>query len=832
MAKSKSKRKSSDRKMSTNLDKKFSEIYGETFGNEKITQMNIADADLEYSQLFGANKNLYRTIPSLVSGLKPGATRLLYAWWLAEGKPTNTKPETLKKLKFKKAANVSTKAMDFHPHGDVALSDLIGRLGQPWLNNVMLIIGQGGYGNLRGDSPANGRYIECKLSEYTIDCFFDDFENYCIPMKLAYTGDAYEPENLISKYPHILFNPQLSGIGWGTSSNIPSFNVNEVLDATISLIKNKDSKIMLIPDIPTGCDIVDEGNFKEMNKTGNSKLTMRATSEIDYSGSVIKFTSLPLNSVSSSVITKIIALRNAGQFQEIIEIKDYTKNGDVDIQVSLKKDAKPDKVLKQLYKKNVGLKNTVPVSITVIDDYKEYEYGIKDLLLAWIEYREDSVRSMLLNKMQTLMNKQHMNEVLLMVFSKDNIDETIKIARTSNSRQETIERYMKKFNITSIQAGTIADMRVYNFNKDSYNRYKEDKVAIKNDIDEVNELLINDDKLGEFIIKQLEEGKKKYGGARRSKIVKEDDKSNEDIPDTEHLIGISETGFIKKISLKDNTSIGPVGKSNSPLTVLQVNNRENVLVVDSFGFVSKISISAIPNMEFEDIGIELNKFFSVKGDIKAAMELPSMDILNVDSEDLYVIFITKYGLAKKLKISELKKITDKKQCIILNDNDEVAVSMFCLNNTNKDIVIYTNLGDGIRLPLHEIRLSSISSKGTNMISLKKNEEVVGASLMNSNKKLMFMITSSGKGKITESKLFPVMNRKDKPVSLISLDDNEFLVGLVSVNKGDIVTVYRKKSEPENIEIKDLEISTRIAKGTKLIKVIRGDLVTGFKVFNK
>lgn len=828
----KSKRKSSDKKMMDNLEKRFSEMYGESFGNEKITRMNIADADLEYSQLFGANKNLYRTIPSLVSGLKPGATRLLYAWWELEGRPSNVNPETLKKLKFRKAATISSKTMEYHPHGDAAMSELIGRLGQPWLNNVMLIEPQGSYGNCRGDEPGSGRYIECKLSEYTIDCFFDDFDNYCIPMKLSYTGDSYEPENLISKYPHILFNPQLSGIGWGTSSNIPSFNVAEVLDATISLIKDRNAKILLIPDIPTGCDIIDEGNFKEINKTGNSKLTMRASSNIDYANSIITFTSLPLNSSSSAVISKIISLRNTGSFQEISEIKDYTQNGDVKIELHLKKDAKPEKVLRQLYKKNVGLKSTVPVSITVIDDYKEYEYGVKDLLLAWLGYREDTVRSMLLNKMQTLINKQHMNDVLLMVFSQDNIEETIKIARTSNSRQETINRYMKKFKITSIQAGVIADMHVYNFNKDSYNRYKEAKESLKKEINDVNELLTHDDKLGEFIIAQLEEGKKKYGGPRRSKVVKEDDKNNEDIPDTEHLLAISETGYIKKISLKGNSSIGQVGKTNSPITILQVNNRENVLIADSSGMISKISVSAIPDMEFNDNGFEIGKLFSINGTVKAVMELPSMDILKVDNENLGIIFITKQGLAKKIKISELDKITDKKQCIVLNDGDEVSVAMFALNVTSKDIVIYTNRGDGVRLPLNEIRLGGLSAKGTSMISLRKDEEVVGASLMNTNKKLLFFITSFGKGKITETKYFPAMNRKDRPVNLIALEQDETLIGLSTVNKGDIIEVYTKKHDPETIEISSLVPSTRVSAGTKLIKTGRGDMVTGYKVFTK
>ena len=129
--------------------------------------------------------------------------------------------------------------MSFHPHGSSANMDLIVREGQYWNNNVMAIVPQGSYGNIRGDQPAAGRYSEAKMGEYMIDCFFDDFDKYCVPMKKAYDGVSDEPEYLPAKYPHVLFNPQFSGIGFAMASNIPSFNVSEVLKATISLNKNR-----------------------------------------------------------------------------------------------------------------------------------------------------------------------------------------------------------------------------------------------------------------------------------------------------------------------------------------------------------------------------------------------------------------------------------------------------------------------------------------------------------------------------------------------------------------------------------------------------------------
>ena len=440
-----------------------------------------------------------------------------------------------------------------------------------------------------------------------------------------------------------------------------------------------------------------------------------------------------------------------------------------------------------------------------------------------------------MHKYQNLLSIQHINEVLVKLFTPDEmddrIDEIISISRKSKTTEESIEKLMKKFKITSIQARTLVDTRIRGLNKESIQRYIKNKEAVAKDIKDIEGKIQDDDKLEDFIIAQLEEGKKKYGRPRLSKVVKENDKSNKDIPDTEHLIGISETGFIKKLTAKDNTSIGPVGKTNSSLTVLKVNNRENILVIDSQGFVTKISISAIPDMNFDDIGVELNKFFSVKGSVKAVMELPSMDILKVKEENFGIIFVTKKGFAKKVQISEFKKLTDTKQGISLNKDDEVASAIFAFDNTLKDIVICTNQGDGVRLPVDEIRTASVTAKGVNMISLREGEEVVSASMLNPKKKLLFYVTTSGRVKVTETKYFPIMKRKDEPLSLIALQGGETLLGVSSVDKNDVVMIYKKKSDPEQITIKDLEIGTRISKGDKLIKTGRSDSVVAYKVFS-
>lgn len=808
--------------------------YSAIDDSSRVIKQNVADATLEYMQIFGANKNLYRTMASLIDGMKPGKRRLIYSWWELNGRPSNTKPETLKKLKKFKVERLSSNATgNYHPHGSSSMDTIIGNEGQYWNNNVMLITPQGSYGNARGDKAAAGRYIEAALSEYTIDCFFDDFDEYCIPMREAYTGEGYEPEYLPAKYPHVLFNPQFSSIGYGLASNIAPFNVSEVLDATIALMKNPKAKISLIPDSPTGCDIVDNGDFGDINKIGVGKLKMRAKYEIDYVENMIHITALPYNVCSKGIIEKISELRNKLKNKNkdtlgIIDIADSTKEGEVDIKLYLAKDAKPNKVMKLLIKKDTGIQSTFPVGLTVIDNFKEYELSVRDVLLYWIDYRIDDVRSMFLNKLQTTTTKIHMNEVYMMVFNKKNIDTTISISRNSKSRQDAINKYMETFGISSIQAAGIADMKVYQFTEESYNRFVEDRDKLKKELEFINDILEDDDKIHEYIIEQLKEGKKKWGRPRMSRIIQDNDDS--DIEDTEHVLAISESGYVKKLPLDPTYVVGNVGPISSNLTVLNISNKEDILIIDSTGNINKVPVSLIPDSLSDDIGVELNKITSVNGTIKAVMELPSMKLLQTATDNMCIIFVTKNGLAKMCKLSEFSNIKDVKTGISLNKGDEVAAAVFALDNSTKDIIISTNIGNGIRLPINEIRNLGSQAKGVQMISLKDGEEVVSVSLLNPKKKLMFMITSKGRAKVTEMKYFPTMNRKDSSVNLISLQGGEFLVGVSACDKNDVVEIYKKKSAPEKVDIKSLKIMTRVSKGERITSAGGGNLVIAYKIF--
>lgn len=786
----------------------------------KTTKMNVADASKMYMQLFGANKNLYRAIPSVIDGCKPVTRRFLYVAYKTSARTTLTKVKVL-----------ASSTMRFHPHGDTSVEGVITSLGQPWRNNVLLIDTKGSFGNARGAAPSAPRYIDAKLSKFAMKCFFDDFEKSEVDMKLSYQGEP-EPEYLPAKYPVILFNPQFSDIGYALAANIPSFNVTEVCQAVIDLITKKNPKIFLIPDIPSGCDIVDTGTFDEINKKGTGTLTCRSTYTIDQKKNVITITSLPLQVTLDQVINQILKLRDEKNLDELVEIQDCSegKSG-VSFKLFLKPDVDPEKFIKKLFKKNTRLQLTYSVGIKVIDDYQALDFGVKGLLEYWIDYRRECLRAMYNREYRMIMERLHMIEIMLELFNKDNAEKTLGIIKKSKTTSESIEKLVKEYKITSLQAKTINGMKFNQFNEEARTKQREEKDQLEKRLIVVQDVLRNNGKVDEIIVEQMKECIKLFGGPRKSRVIPNDDERV--IPNTNHLIGISKDGYIKKLSLKDEMYIGNVGYSKH-IQALSINNRNSVLVIDSNGRMCNVKISNIPDSKLPDVGFPIGRYSAVTGNIVSIIEVPQ-EMIEADDEkesNLVFVFVTKKGYAKKTSINEFYKIRDFKLCLNLDEDDEM-ISAFLTKETSKNqVIIYTNKGRGIRLNMSEIKTFKRTSKGSRQLNLSDDEYVAGCDEVDSSEKYLVYITSSGKLKLTELKYFPEMKRRDECINLIQLDSRETLIGVSSVSKSDTVVIYRKKTEPVEIPVSDITVSSRVAKATKLIKTPNGDSVIDYSITRK
>lgn len=801
---------------------------------DRVATINIAIAAEEFACIYGANKNLYRILPSLQDGLRPGKRRTLYALWKASGEPQNTKPETLSAMKRNthKLTSIIGKAMgDYHPHGDTSIAETLCGEGQSFRNNINTIGTQGAYGSINGERHAAPRYLETYVPEYLIDCFFDDFDSYCVPMKPTYDGRRLEPEYLPAKYPHVLFNPQFSGIGIGLASNIPPFNIQEVLEATIKLIKNPDAKIMLIPDFKFGVDVVDTGMFKQINKTGEGSLTVQGRYIVDGVKNTITVKSLPLNVYGKNWIAKIVqAFKKGGVLEgKVVNVDNYSDDEQINIIITLTPDTNPDEVVKWLTEKS-GMKTTHAVSLHVVDNYVPYVYGVKSLLKEWIKFRRDCLRSMCNYKLVRIMEKDHVTDALLMLSSsKERAEKAMQIARESVNKEENAERLMKEFHISSLQADRIAEMRLTQFNKDRTKEYKAAKKEYAEEIKRLTGILQDDSLIDDLMIEQLEEGIKKYGSPRRSRVIRLDEEL--EIPDTLHLVGISKSGYIKKLKFKAGRPIGEVGKDNRNVTILKAGNRESIYVISSDGTISQIPISSIPDMKDDDIGVEVKRYFGGSGEIVTVLKAPNKKE-ELTTAELELLVVTKNGFAKRVKLADLKLREGKEQKILnLNDGDALS-KVIAVTDNRLDVVVCTSLGNGIRLPIDSIKAASKTAKGQRIITMVTEEDVTDLSIIDPSIKHLLYITSSGKMKLTELKYFPQADRGSKTISLISLDSTERLIGVISAKKTDMIKLYGKKGGDnyDPIGVSEVPVRSRVSKGERIIKTLRSDVIVGFKLF--
>jgi DNA gyrase/topoisomerase IV subunit A len=785
---------------------------------EKINTANIAEKAEDYQKIYGANKNLYRYFPSMIDGLKPVERRFLYGLYIAKKYHGN----------LLKLARAATNAVEFHPHGDVSISDVGIALSQEWVNNVPLIHAPGNNGSIRGDAPAAPRYLDVCLSDFAYDCYFKDFANSNVDMKVAYTGESVEPEYLPAKFPVGIINGGFSSIGYAFASNIPPYNFKEVCEATIQLIKDPTSKILLYPDLATGADLImTKKQAKSLceDPMSDTKITMRAHAEIDHINNIITFTSIPMQTSTGMIVSALVKLRLAGKFPEIKEVNDRTTDQDgLILQVILDPKANPEDVLERLYKSKAMLKKTNGASITLIDDYISYEYSVRSFLTSWIDYRRDTLRSSFNNRLMQLLEEEHINDIKLFIFGKDNLNKTLEISRTSENKKVYIERLMKTYNISSLQAGIIAGLPTSAFTKDAYQGYVEKKEALRNDIDRINEILKSDGKIDKEIIRELKEGIDKYGTPRKSRIINDE---NEIISDKEVVVGISEDGYIKKIA-NDGTLMGYVTKAkNTPIMPIQSRDSDTLVIFDSAGQVFLLPISKIPLLKEKDPGILINKFIDVVENGKVVSVSIAPKIAETTEKYQYVC-ITKKGIAKRVLTSVMLK-SDKTtkspigNALILNNDDELSVAI-CVADLKKELILFTDFGNGVRLKLEDIPLQLPGSKGSKIVNLISRENIVGANLMESDDKFLVYVTSSGKVKKTELKLFPTMQKKDEPLCLVNLDGNEYLVSVKSVKGNEKLTFFKKNSNPETLSVNDIPLKLRVSKAEKMIKCPKGDCV--------
>lgn len=765
--------------------------------NEKFINKNIGELCKDYDQIHGANINLARITPDLIDGLKPVQRRALYITFLKD-----------KGEKFRKLATISGDVFGrVHPHAPTAISDAIAGLEQEWHNSIPLYEGDGNWGTISGDPVGADRYIKARLSKYATACFFEDWKYSVVDMVMGYDEETKEPIYLPAKYPNVLLNGCL-GIGYGMASNIPPFNFKEIADATILLMTNPDAQITLIPDSPTGADII-ESDFAKMCDCGSGKYTMRCKYDIDPENNIITITNLPYMVTANDIRSKIADVKSNGGLDKLDSMNDLSGN-DIKIELIIQDDVNPYKFMKKLIKEVPGLEKTYPINISIVDDLQTFDYSIKMVLLEWIRWRKEQKRTVMTHKRSSLLADQRTNDVKIFIMDGSRLDDVVHLFRSSKNRVEIEKRLIEEYRdseirMDSLQARELAKMPLYELTTDEHDKCLKERERIARDLEEVETILKEDHGIEKLIVAELRDGVKRFGSPRRSNVVPYKISVGSENAGVSTLQLSSDGMIIRKLAT--NVYEEPIPTDSNGFAV-RVENDESFIIIDENGYHTFVKVKEIPF----DSEVPVNRYGknNINGNIVAMLPF------DIDS-NYSCTLISRKGMLKKFRISDMKP--SKKPFISLDDGDKLVRGIITKIKSDKDLLIYTKYGMGQRLDPNGIRITSPTAKGTYGFKLKGDDEIVGCyAISPEENQYLLYVTMKGKVRLNLIDYLPTRESKhDAMVNLISIPDRDRLLAIVGCNKLDKVQVFFDNGEDEVIEVEHIEESTMGAEPKKVTK---------------
>lgn len=755
---------------------------------ENIIDENIGELAKHRDCIHGINIGLQRVMPDIIDGLKPVQRRALYITSLQDqGKV------------FRKLASISGDTFGkIHPHAPTSISEAVVNMTQPWVNNIPLFQhNDDNWGTIMGDEAGADRYIKCKISDYSQACFFEDWKYSVVDMVLGADERTYEPLYLPAKYPNILLNGCL-GIGYGVASNIPPFNFRDIINATIKLLKDPNAQIVLIPDSPTGSDII-ECDFSKMCNQCSGKYMMRCKYEVDEKHNKITISNLPYMSFSNDIIPKIAAIKKQGGLKSLLSMNDLSGK-EIKIELFIEDNVNPYKFLKKLFKEVPGFEKSYPVNFTVVNELQMIDYSLVGILKEWIRYRKEQVRVVLLNKRLMLIDEKRALDVKIFILNKNNLETTINLFRNAKNRKEIESALVVKYknseiHMDSLQAKEISDMRFHELTEETQKKLLEDLDKVKKKLEEVESILDDEKGVEKVIIGELRDGDKRFGHPRRSSVVPAKISIGTENAGIS-ILQLSSDGMIIR-KLATNVEEEPIPLDSNGFAV-KVDNDESFIIIDENGYHTFIKVKELPF----DIEVPVNRYGknNISGNIVAMLPF------DIDSNKSCTL-ISKKGMIKKFRIADMKPT--KKPFISLDNNDKLVKGIITLTKSQKDLLVYTKNGMGQRLDPNSIRITSPVAKGGNGFKLISDDEIVGCYSIDPEENLYLLyVTTKGKMRLNLIDYLPKRDSKhDAMVRLISLNDRDKLLSIVGCNKYDKLQVFFDDGDNEIIDISKMVEST-------------------------
>lgn len=771
-----------------------------------------------------------RALPDVRDGLKPVQRRILWAMW--DSGLTSA-------ARTRKSATVVGDVLGrYHPHGDSSVYEAMVRLAQDFSVRYPLVIGQGNFGSIDGDSAAAYRYTEAKMSKIAEE-LLTDIDKKTVDFMPNFDGTHNEPTVLPAKVPNLLLNGSV-GIAVGMATNIPPHNLTEILEASSYLIDNPDATSMDLlnfvkgPDFPTGGVIYDKNAIAEAYSTGRGKITMRGIAEVGEKQIVI--TEIPYQVNKSELIIKMASLVQEKRIEGIKDIKDESDK-DIRIVIDTKNDAIPQKILNQLFSLTDLQKDFHLNMLALAKGLKPTVMSLKDILLAHIDHRREVIRRRAEFDLAKARERAHILEGLVKAISV--IDEIIKTIKKSANKDAARVELIKKFDFTEIQAEAILEMKLHNLA--ALEREKlEDELAEKRKLIKTLEALLASEKAMLQVVKdEYGEIKEKFGDPRRTRVIASGLKEfrEEDlIPEEESLITLSLGGYIKRLppqSIKSQHRGGKgvigsdLGEEDVLTHFVSANTHDNILFFTATGKVFQTKVYEIPAANRTSKGKAIHNFLELPSDESISAIVSYSNSKKGISG--FLMMATESGVIKKSNLSDFANVR-KSGIIAVNLKKGDRLIGAGLTFGKDEVILSTKKGLAIRFKEADVRSMSRAASGVRGINLHEGDFVSSFDIVpvDKVKEAMFLsVMANGYAKQTTLKEYKVQTRGGKGIITASITPKtgELVSSKVITGEMDLIAIS-VKGQILRTDISSVRETSRAAQGVRLIDLSGGDKIAG------
>jgi DNA gyrase subunit A len=786
-----------------------------------------------------------RALPDVRDGLKPVHRRILYAMYELGLEPDKA---------FKKCARIVGEVLGkYHPHGDTAVYDSLVRLAQDFSSRYPLINGHGNFGSVEGDNAAAMRYTECKLAKIAIP-MLEDIDEDTVDFQPNYDGSEEEPTVLPSRLPMLLLNG-CTGIAVGMATNIPPFNLTEVVNGTVALIDNPEltaremMQYIKGPDFPTGGVILGSDGILKAYETGRGSIVTRAKTTIEeipggngrHERTAIIVNEIPYQVNLTTLIEKIAELVRDKKMDGISDLRNESDRDGMRLVIELKRDAIPDIVLKNLFK-YTSLQSSFGVNMLALVNNQPRMLGLLDILTEFIEHRVDVVVRRTKFRLQKAQARAHILAGLMIALG--DLDKIIQMIRGASSTEDARNQLMTGYNLDELQANAILEMQLRRLTGLEREKISNEYDELQARIAEFRAILAERARVLQIIKDELLEIKETYGDDRLTEITigEGDDFSIEDLtPNDAMAIFITKNGYIKRISVDTferqrratrGSGAMKTRDEDDVLHFFMAGMHSNVLFFTSKGTAYQLKVYQLPESGKQAKGLAMVNLLPLSQDEQITAVVPLADL----ADTTHLVMLTQQGWVKRTSLTDFANMRRSGLIAInLPDGDSLNWVLVSKNETDS-LLIGTQGGMAIRFPVSQLRSMGRNARGVTSMTLRQADMIVDASIIPALPSEggdasqppvgdVFIITNDGFGKRTPVEEFRSQNRGGIGLISTKFKNNQSRVARTCiVADDDEVMLVTGNGIVVRLHAKDISRQSRMATGVRIQNLDDNDFV--------